>query len=788
MISVGLTSGQAEKLLVKYGQNELPSKQSYSIFKIFYSQISNALSILLFGAALLSFFVGDQTDGFLIILILSLNTALGFWQEYKASKELEALRKLEVLNARVIRDNHEQQIPAKELVPGDIIILEAGDKVPADAKLIESMELTVNEAALTGESLAVVKTTDEENSTIYFGTGVSSGRGKAEVISTGKDTRFGKIALTLSSVTEEQTPLEIALNSLGKKIGFLAVVIAISIFFIRLIQGWNVTEVFFTSIALMVAAVPEGLPAIITIALAFGVHRMYKKKALVRRMSAIESLGAATVICTDKTGTLTRNEMRVKEVLAEEKVEKLLLDTAIYCNSASLVIKEDENDFDILGDTTEGALLIWAKEKGVDIETKRKEGRLLHEIPFSLQRRMMSTVWENNQKAAIYTKGAPEVVLSLCGLTNNQIEKLTKDYQKLALRGLRVLALAYKDLNKIKNKNDFKEDNLTFLGFVGIADAAREEAKEAIKKAKNAGISVVMITGDNELTAKVIGEEVGLLASGDEIITGSQLDELDEEALLERLDKIKIFARVVPEHKLRIVQAFQKKGEVVAVTGDGVNDALALKQAEVGIAMGKTGTDVAKEASDIIVLDDNFATIVIAVEEGRLIYNNILKVVKFLLTGNLSEVLVIVSSVIFGFPTPLLPVQILWVNFVTDGLPALALVADPASKRIMNTSPQRHADTLLTAGTYKLIFIGGLAIAGITLAAFMFALNIFGLEVARSYAFTVLVVSQMIFVFVMRRDHSIFSNRYLFVSVALVLIIQVLILTVPMLQSIFKIR
>lgn len=786
MITLGLTTDQADTLLDQYGPNELPAKETISELRILLSQVQNFMTVLLVFAALLSLVTGDVIDSAIIFLILFLNIGLGFWQEYKASKELEALRQLEVLTTRVIRNGKEERISAKELVPGDIIVLEAGDKIPADAQLFEALDLTTNESALTGESLAVVKTIDLENNLIYFGTVIASGRGKAKVVQTGQNTRFGKIALTLITVDEEQTPLEKTLNSLGKKIALLAIGVAIAVFFIRILQGWHVTEVFFTSIALMVAAVPEGLPAVITISLAFGVHRMYQKKGLVRRMSAVESLGAATVICTDKTGTLTKNEMRVKEIIAGDKAQHDMLIGSIVCNSASLVLKVDGTNFDVLGDTTEGALLLWAQENGKEIELVRKEGLLLHEIPFSLARRIMSVVWQNGQNITMYTKGAPEVVLARCTLSDSQIEKYTQEYEQLASKGLRVLAFAKKELSHTSKDITYSEEDLTFLGFIGIADAAREEAKEAILKAKRAGIKVVMITGDNELTARAIGQEVGLLSDGDEIMTGIQLDKLDDTSLSEQLDKIKIFARVVPEHKLRIVKVFQNRGDVVAVTGDGVNDSLALKQAEVGIAMGKTGTDVAKEAADIIILDDNFATIVSAIEEGRLIYTNILKVVRFLMTGNFSELLVIVVAVLLGLPTPLLPVQILWVNFVTDGLPALALVRDPAARNLMHIPPQKHADTLLNLSSYRSIIAGALVISIITLGGYILGLHLFTIEIARAYAFTLLVITQMVLIFIIRRHQSIYSNKYLVMAVGLVVLAQVLILSLSPLRAAFK--
>lgn len=782
MNTIGLTTSEAVELLKKYGLNQLPSKQKYTALKLLFSQIKNTMSILLFGAAFISLFLGDFVDSSLILLILGLNIGLGFYQEYKASKELEALRKLEVSNSRVLRDGVEKKIPSYEIVPGDVVILEAGDKVPADGLLIENYELSVNEASLTGESAPVAKGTKDDENQLFFGTVVVSGRGRFKVEKTGRETKFGGIALNLADIEEADTPLEIALASLAKRVGIVAVVLAVLILGIRIFQGFDITEVFFTSVALMVAVVPESLPAVLTVVLSIGVHRMYRRHALIRKLSAIESLGAATVICTDKTGTLTENKMHVKETMFPNKKEKDLILASVLCSSASLVLKEDGKGFDVLGDTTEGSLLEWAIKKGINIEELRSKNRLLEEVPFSLKTRMMTTVWEMDRESVLFTKGAPEVVLPLCDLSPKALAEVEKRYKKMASDGLRVLAFGTKTSSgkKLANKD------LEFTGLVGIADAARSEAKQAVKVAKKAGIKVIMITGDNELTARAIGEEVGILEKNHEILTGVQLSELTDEQLDQALENVRVFARVVPEHKLRIVQALQRKGEIVAVTGDGVNDALALKQAQVGVAMGITGTDVAKEASDIVILDDNFVTIVSAVEQGRLIYNNLLKVVKFLLAGNFSEVLLIVICVLGGLPTPLLPAQILWINFVTDGLPALSLAADPAHQHLMSASPRKKGEKLLNTDSLHFVLIAGLSISLITAMVFYIVFLYHGVEVARGWAFSTMVVLQMIMVFFVRRKHSLFSNKYLLLSVGFVLLMQLLIVTYPPLRELFK--
>ena len=765
----GLTTSEAKAALQKYGPNLLPQKGGTSAFKIFFTQLKNPFSLVLIIAVLLSFLVGDKIDGFLVGGILVLNTLLGFWQEFKASRELEALRSFEVVTSRVLRDGKEVEISASEIVPGDIIILEAGDKVPADGEVLESFSLEINESILTGESLPVIKSLKDNQ--LFLGTVVIAGRGKFKVLQTGIKTRFGNIAQTLTEVKEEKTPLEISLSRLVKGISLVVLVVSGMVFLVRYLQGFELTEVILISISLLVAAVPEGLPAVVTIVLALGVHKMYQRKALVRKMIAVETLGAATIILSDKTGTLTKNEMRVQSVREVKGVGDDLLKCAVLCNSANLVLKEDGGSFDILGDTTEGALLLWAKDKGEDIETLRSEGELLEEIPFSLQTRKMTVFWDHAGRKVSYTKGAPEVVLQEVKLSDKELKVWEKDYQKMASKGLRVLA--------------FSKDR-KLLGLIGIADQIRDEAKEAIRLAKNAGIKVCMVTGDNDLTAKAVSEQLGLIEEGDEVLTGAQLNLLSDDQLKERISKISVYARIAPEDKLRLVRVYQSMGEVVAVTGDGVNDALALKQAQIGVSMGKIGSDVAKEASDIVLLDDNFATLISAVEQGRLIYANILKVIKFLLTSNFSEILLIAVASFLALPTPLLPTQILWINFVGDGLPALSLGFDGPSANLMKTPP-RKGNNILSTSMVQYVVVGGVSIAIVCLLSFYYLYQTVGLEFARTFTFTLMVVLQMILPFIIRRHHSITSNKRLLLSTVLVLIMQVLILTVPQLRAIFKI-
>lgn len=767
----GLTTNQAQELLKKHGFNQLPEKKTTSILEVLIKQVNNPMSFLLLGAVILSAIIGDKLDSFLIGGILVLNTVLGFWQEYKASKELEALRKLEVEYAKVERDGKVIEISSREIVPGDVIVLDSGDRVPADGKLFESHSLQVNESILTGESLPVAKTIKDGESELFFATNITAGRGKMLVQQTGAKTKFGSIAESLSTVEDEQTPFEKALANLSKTLGFGAIAASVLIFILRIFQGNDLSSTLLSSIALMVAVVPEGLPAVVTIILALGMRKMYQRKALVRKMIAVESLGMATVICTDKTGTLTKNEMRVQEVSSVDGKTEDILNNAIFCNSASLVLSEGGSGFDVLGDSTEGALLLWAKDKGLDIDLMKSEGQLLEEIPFDLETRKMTVFWGHNGIKAEYTKGAPEVLIFNSNLSEKEQKKWELNYQKMAEKGLRVLAFS-------KDKH--------FLGLIGIADEIRPEVKDAIRITSKAGIKVVMITGDNELTAKAVGEKIGLLSGGDEILSGSQLNQLNDEEFMERIGKVRIFARIAPQEKLRIVKTYQKLGEVVAVTGDGVNDALALKQAQVGVSMGKIGTDVSKEASDIILLDDNFATLVTAVEEGRLIYSNILKVIKFLLTGNLSEILLIGTGAILGWPSPLLPIQILWINFVTDGPPALALGFDKASATLMRTPPRRGL-SLLNKDSLRFIMTGGIVISLLCLVAFYFTYKTMGIDASRSVTFTLMVVLQMMLPFIMRRHHSIWSNKRLLISVLVILLMQFLIITLPPLRSIFKV-
>lgn len=779
----GLTTTQAHTLQQQFGPNALPSKQNTSALILFIAQFKNLLTLLLITAAVISFISGDTIDGVLILMIVLLNSGLGFFQEYKASRELEALKQSESTSSRVLRDGQELQIPSDELVPGDLVIVEAGVNLPADGTLVEAHNFSVNESSLTGESMPVYKTTNPQESAVYFGTSIVSGRAKFLVTQTGINTKFGKLAMTLSTIDDDTTPLEISLGKLAQTITVISIILSISLFLINYFRQQPLLESFFSSVALLVASVPEGLPAVVTIVLTFGVRRMYKHHTLVRRLSAIESLGAATVICTDKTGTLTENKMSVTEFTAHSD-QKTLLEAAVLCNSASLVLNSD-NTYSILGDTTEGALLIWANSLGIIPEDLKNTSTLIEEIPFDSNTRSMTVLVKHRDSVYLIQKGAPEVVLSHTSLNSTKLAEYNHTFHKQASMGLRVLAFAYQKL-PAETTSIPSNPELTFLGLVSIADTIRPSVAQAIQKAKTAGIRTIMVTGDSELTARHVAEKVGILSSGQEVFTGAMLESLTDLELDSRIKTIAVFARTSPEQKLRIVKSLERLGEVVAVTGDGVNDSLALKEAAVGVAMGITGTDVAKEASDIVIMDDNYATLIKAIEEGRVIYQNILKTTKFLLTGNLAEVLLIMLCAVFLLPTPLLPVQLLWVNFVTDGLPALALAADSPSPKIMSSPPRNSTQNILSRDTLQLIFFAGAVMAAITLFAFYYAYQTYNLQTARSVAFTLIVSTQMIFIFLMRRHHGLFSNKYLLVAVVVVLVAQFAIVSYPPLQTIFR--
>lgn len=781
----GLTHKEVEERLAKHGTNEIIRQKAISPLKIFISQFTNILVYLLFAAAIFSFFLHEYLDAYLILTIIILNGIFGYVQEFKAEKAIEALKKIAVSVVKVIRDGEEAQIDSKQLVPGDIVLLEEGDKVPADAKLLESRHIQVNEAALTGESAPVEKSADNEQANmIWMGTIITRGRATAEIMTTGMQTRFGKIAAGLSEIEEEQTPLEKKVASLGKILGLFAVVASGGLLVVGLLRGFELTLLIITSISLAVAAVPEGLPAVITITLALGTQRMVKRKAILRKLQAIESLGSLTVIATDKTGTLTKNEMHVSKLwmdgdiyahddtsLATNSLFAKLMQIGIRANTANVVLKNLKERI-VIGDSTEGALLMLAEEYKQNTDKIRSQGRLEEEYSFDADRKTMGVVWHDGagkHETEILIKGAPEVIIQMSkqmqtadGVKplNAAHKKDLEDTQKtLAKEGLRLLALAYKPVKAVPKDRDSAESDLILVGIVGINDPARPEVKPAIEAARLAGIRTLMVTGDNPITASTIGHAVGLDHTENDIITGDAFEALSDADAMKQLDHLVIFARTAPEQKLRIVRLLQKKGNIVGVTGDGINDSLALKQADVGVAMGITGTDVAKETADMIITDDNYATIVSAIEEGRIIYENMKSSVKYLVGCNIGEVLSLIAGIMMGWPLIMTPIQILYINLATDGLPALGLAAIPTHGNIMKQKPHQK-QTVFERHDIFWLAETSLLMMTVTLIAFAAGLRIFDdVVIARTLAFTTSIFAQQfVFLDLQARDLSFFAS------------------------------
>lgn len=743
----GLSSQKVEELLATFGTNEIKETKRFTLLSSFISQFNNFLTILLILAGSVSYFLGEKIDSLFIFLIVVLNALFGLYQEAKAEKALETLKKLTISMVRVIRDGKEQEIDSRLLVPGDLIFIEEGNKIPADAKIIDSMRLEVNEAALTGESLPVEKEAGEnKNENIYMGTIVDKGRGYAEIVATGGATKFGQIAKTLSTIEKVKTPLQKKLEVFSKQIGIIGILASISVFILSFIRDKTLLESFLFAVSLAVAAVPEGLPAVMTITLAIGVEKMAKKKAIIRKLNSIEALGSVTLVATDKTGTLTSNKMRVNKIWVEgkEAYSKMLL-TGILCSTASLGKKSDHDDYDIVGDSTEGAVLLLAQKEGQSPDFIRSEWKTLDELSFNPVTKRMTVVVDKDNKQLVLTKGAPESILAICNrimkgdkelpLTSDEKTSIEKEFQKFASTGFRMIAFSYKK----NDKSEFEKDQV-FLGFVGIADPVRDEIKDAVRRAKEAGIKIVMITGDNELTAQAVGIETGIIQEGEKILTGKQLDEYSDEDLLKILPEVRIFARTTPDHKYRLVKLFQSLKEIVTVTGDGVNDALALKQADVGVAMGITGTDVAKETADMIVTDDNFASLINAIEYGRNIFNQIKNAITYLLACNLGEVIYVITSLLLHLPL-ITPLQILYINIVTDGLPSIALAFSPRDPDIMLKKPRRNMNILDKKDFYYIIFVGILTalLSSIAILPFMKSDS---QTVAITILFTVLIVVQ----------------------------------------------
>lgn len=831
----GLSSSEAKARLLKDGENVLVAKRKNGPIKIITSQFKDALVIILLICTVVSIFMGEYTEAIAIAIIVLLNAIMGAMQEYKAEKTIEALRNMASPKAKVKRDSKICVIEASKLVKGDIIYVEAGDRVPADAVILEQTQLSADEAMLTGESVPaqkqITQSTDdacESNRVdqLYMGTVVTTGKGKARVIATGMNTQMGKIAGMINEIEEEATPLQKRLEQLGKYIGIGCLIVCGIVSVTGILRGENPFDMLITGVSLAVAAVPEGLPAIVTIALALAVSRMVKKKALVRKLHTVETLGCATVICSDKTGTLTQNKMTVKRLfVADKDIEvtgegyeksgefkfcgnrvnvrrdnagEMLMHAAVICNNASLLNEEfkgrdratniAKGSYEVMGDPTEIALLVMAGKCGVFKKELNQSFEILDEIPFDSTRKMMSVIVKNEVgKKYILTKGAPDVILNRCRyIYNTQIEALDSKKriaiehknEEFAQKALRVLGFAYREIGE-DERGDLERE-LVFLGLTGMVDPPRPEVRNAVRICRTADVKTVMITGDHKTTACAIAKEVDIFRDGDFVLTGAEIDLLNDSQLRSKVATTTVFARVNPEHKLRIVRAFKQRGEIVAMTGDGVNDAPAVKEADIGVSMGISGTDVTKQAADIILLDDNFATLVSAVEEGRVIYANIRKFIRYLLSCNVGEVLTMFLGMLMGMPTVLLPIQILIVNLVTDGLPAIALGLEPAEKDIMKKKPRAQTDSVFSGGLLSKILFRGAIIALTTLAVFTTLYKQSGeLDVARTGAFVTLVLTQLLHVFECKSESkNIFTVPYVnnikligsvFVSLAVIL-------------------
>ena len=793
---IGLSFSEAQERLGKYGENILREEKKKTNLERFVEQFKDVMIIILIAAAAISFLVSIfEKEGFfepvLIMLIVILNAVIGVMQESKAEKALDALKKLSSPNARVIRDGEQKLVRASKLVPGDIILVEAGDLVPADARILESASLKVDESALTGESVPSEKSADaivkeeaslgDRHNMVFSGCSVSYGRGKGVVVETGMKTEMGKIASLLSEEEDTQTPLQHRLAVLGKYLGIAALIACAVIFLVGLIEGIPIMEIFMISVSLAVSAIPEGLPAIVTVVLAIGVQRMVKRNAIIRKLPAVETLGSATVICSDKTGTLTQNKMTLVKAFsaASSVTEEIsgdnssdmrdLLLYATLCSDGRVVIEDGKEKH--IGDPTETSIVLAAMRNGIQKDEIEKKYPRLAEIPFDSERKMMTTINAIDGKNVVIVKGAIDSVATRC--TSGDVEKGKEIADEMGSNALRVLAVASKEIQKIPETLDPAEieSGLTFLGLVGMIDPARPEAKESVRLCRQAGIRPVMITGDHKLTAAAIAREVGILLDGDEVVSGIELSKMPDDELDSRVGSISVYARVSPSDKIRIVHALQKRGEVVAMTGDGVNDAPALKAADIGCAMGITGTDVAKSAADMTLTDDNFATIVYAVKEGRGIYDNIRKVVGFLLGTNIGEILTVFTAMMIWREAPLISAQLLWINLVTDSLPAIALGMEPVEKYIMKRKPKPKNESIFARGLGLQVFLQGAMFAILTLIGFAIGWKSTGdVVVGRTMAFVILSLTQIFHSFNMRSSHSLFrigilSNKVLSLAV-----------------------
>ncbi|WP_312815239.1 cation-translocating P-type ATPase [Sedimentibacter sp.] len=843
----GLSRREAEKRLEDYGKNELEATGKKSFLTKLIAQFTDFLIIILMVAAGISGFVGEKDDAIVILAIVVINAVLGIYQEGKAEKSVEALQKLSAPNAKAIRDGNQIIIPAADIVPGDLIALDAGDIIPADIRLIESSNLKVEEASLTGESVPVEKDANtkiagrvgigDRHNMAFSSTIVTYGRGKGIVIGTGHNTEIGNIATKIQSYDDEETPLQSKLNQLGKVLGTLTIGICIMVFVLGLFQGRPILKMLLTSISLAVAAIPEGLPAIVTIVLSIGMNRMAGKNAIVKKLLAVETLGATSVICSDKTGTLTQNEMTVVKAYVDDKILdvegigydptgniKLLgknVDISSLPNLKNLVcigalandalLDNSSGMYKIMGDPTEGAIVTFAGKLGQTTYGLNKSYPRIAELPFDSTRKMMTTFHSDyiNGKIVSFTKGAPDIVISKCSkiAINGMIVDFTKELKDKVLKvnkdfarsALRVLSASYKIWNEVPKsiKFDDVENDMIFVGLVGMIDPARSEVKESITLCKQAGIETIMITGDYKETAYAIAKDLGMVEHESQAMMGEELDKLSDKELREAVKNTKVYARVSPEHKVKIVTALKDNGYITSMTGDGVNDALALKKADIGVAMGITGTDVAKNTAEVILTDDNFATIVNAVEEGRIIFSNIKKFVFFLLSCNIGEILLVFISILLGWEVPLLPIQLLWLNLVTDSFPAMALGVENAEPGIMRLPPRDTKEPILDKSMLGGIMFQAVAISATSLFSYLWAMRMYGVNEglihARSVVFATLIMAELLRAFSSRSQTytlfkiGFFSNVRMIQAVLVSFLLTVAVLYVPVLNNIFDV-
>lgn len=865
-VESGLSHDEADNRLKKYGYNRLEEKEGASPWAIFLGQFNNFIVWVLIAAAIVSGMLREWVDALAIIAIVIINAVIGFIQEYRAEKSLEALQKLSAPFSRVIRNGEIYSIPSRDVVPGDIVLLEAGDYVPADGRVCSSFSFMTQEASLTGESTPVGKfheplpnpalSIGDRKNMVFMGTSVTSGKGTCVIVATGMQTELGKIAGLIQAAGTEETPLQRKLEVFGKKLVYLCLGIVAIVFLLELWRKDPLFEAFLISVSLAVAAIPEGLPAIVTIALAIGVQRMVKRHVLIRKLPSVETLGCATVICSDKTGTLTQNEMTVRKIFvngktidvsgsgytpeggffvngeclaeADQEALKKILETGILCNNAHL--KKEGNAWKVIGDPTEGAILSAAGKTGIWKEKLDKEFPLFSEIPFDSERKKMSVIRGIHPALQVCEKGAPDVILDDCSgiyidgtirdLTEGEVQAILNENNTMAGAALRVLGVAFRPLDREINNPvpDTVERDMIFLGLLAMIDPPRPEAREAVAVCHTAGIKTVMITGDHKDTARAIGEELGFFrGNSPKVIDGSELDALSDDDLEKEVSKIAVYARVSAHHKLRIVKAWKKRGDAVAMTGDGVNDAPAVKEANIGVAMGITGTDVTKEASDMVITDDNFASIEAAIEEGRGIYDNIRKSIHYLLSCNTGEILTMLFASVFNLPIPLFPIQILWINIATDGLPALALAVDSEDPDIMKRPARRSTEQIIDKRLGSLIIFQGFLIAMSTLLAYMYVLY-YGttaipdyiyhwfhketatpvlsgdIEEARTVAFCVIVISQLFHSFNCRNARrslfgiGVLTNKKLLMATGLSLVMQAAIIYIPFFEDIFRVK